>query len=89
VVEFKAKARSHPRCRPVHRQLQLYFRAEERGAAGSPAKARGRCTKDFYSPKSMFQRFLLAPSKFNRQGLTKNMLSWCGAKRQIDPVDYY
>jgi hypothetical protein len=23
------------------------------------------------------------------QGLTENMLFWYGAKRQIDPVDYY
>ena len=48
-----------------------------------------RCTKEFYSFKSMFKRLLLPPNKFTLQGLTENMLFWYGAKRQIDPVDYY
>jgi radical SAM superfamily enzyme YgiQ (UPF0313 family) len=48
-----------------------------------------RCTKEFYSFKSMFKRLLMPPGKFTWQGLTENMLFWYGAKRQIDPVDYY
>ena len=48
-----------------------------------------RCTKEFYSFKSMAKRLLLPPGKFTWQGLTENMLFWYGAKRQIDPVDYY
>jgi Domain of unknown function (DUF4070) len=48
-----------------------------------------RCTKEFYSIKSMFKRLLMPPGKFTLQGLTENMLFWYGAKRQIDPVDYY
>jgi radical SAM superfamily enzyme YgiQ (UPF0313 family) len=48
-----------------------------------------RCTKEFYSLKSMFKRLLMPPGKFTLQGLTENMLFWYGAKRQIDPVDYY
>jgi radical SAM superfamily enzyme YgiQ (UPF0313 family) len=48
-----------------------------------------RCTKEFYSFKSMFKRLLMPPGKFTWQGLTENMLFWYGAKRQVDPVDYY
>src|SRR5712672_1453517 len=48
-----------------------------------------RCTKEFYSLKSMFRRLLMPPGKFTWQGLTENMLFYWGAKRQIDPVDYY
>jgi radical SAM superfamily enzyme YgiQ (UPF0313 family) len=48
-----------------------------------------RCTKEFYSLKSMFKRLLMPPGKFTWQGLTENMLFYWGAKRQIDPVDYY
>jgi radical SAM superfamily enzyme YgiQ (UPF0313 family) len=48
-----------------------------------------RCTREFYSFKSMFRRLLMPPGKFTWQGLTENMLFWYGAKRQIDPVDYY
>jgi radical SAM superfamily enzyme YgiQ (UPF0313 family) len=48
-----------------------------------------RCTKEFYSFKSMFKRLLAPPGKYTVQGLTENMLFWYGAKRRIDPVDYY
>ena len=48
-----------------------------------------RCTKEFYSIKSMLKRLLMPPNKYTWQGLTENMLFWYGAKRQIDPVDYY
>ncbi len=48
-----------------------------------------RCTKTFYSAKSMFKRLLMPPNKYTIQGLTENALFWYGAKRHIDPVDYY
>jgi hypothetical protein len=48
-----------------------------------------KCTKEFYSFKSMFKRLLMPQRKFTWQGLPENMLFWYGAKRQIDPVDYY
>ncbi len=48
-----------------------------------------RCTKTFYSFRSMFKRLLWPPRKYTRQGLTENMLFWYGAKKHIDPVDYY
>ena len=48
-----------------------------------------RCTKEFYSVRSMFKRLLMRPNKFTLQGLVENALFWYGAKRQIDPVDYY
>ena len=31
----------------------------------------------------------MPPSKFTLQGLTENALFYWGAKRRIDPVDYY
>ncbi len=48
-----------------------------------------RCTTEFYSLKSMFKRLLMPPGPFTWQGLTENMLFYFGAKRRIDPVDYY
>ena len=50
-----------------------------------------RCTKEFYSFKSMAKRLLLPPGKFTWQGLTENMLFWYGREggAEIDPVDYY
>jgi radical SAM superfamily enzyme YgiQ (UPF0313 family) len=48
-----------------------------------------RCTRQFYSLKSIFKRLVFPPHKFIWQGLTENMLFYWGAKRQIDPVDYY
>jgi len=48
-----------------------------------------RCTKTFYSLKSMLKRHLLPPRKYTMQGLASNMLFWYGALRHIDPVDYF
>jgi radical SAM superfamily enzyme YgiQ (UPF0313 family) len=48
-----------------------------------------KCTTEFYSLKSMFKRLLMPPNRYTWQGLTENMLFYWGAKRQIDPVDYY
>ncbi len=48
-----------------------------------------RCTQEFYSLKSIAKRLLMPPRKFTLQGLTENMLFYWGAKRRIDPVDYY
>lgn len=48
-----------------------------------------RCTRSFYSLKSMLQRHLWPPRKYTRQGLASNMLFWYGAMRHIDPVDYF
>jgi radical SAM superfamily enzyme YgiQ (UPF0313 family) len=48
-----------------------------------------RCTKEFYSLRSMFKRLLMPPGKYTWQGLAENLLFWYGAKRQIDTVDYY
>jgi radical SAM superfamily enzyme YgiQ (UPF0313 family) len=47
------------------------------------------CTKTFYSFKSMFQRLLMPPGKFTVQAFASNMLFWYGAKRHMDPVDYF
>ena len=82
------RPRDHPRRRSVHQQLPLHVRAQEL----SPQEVEEgvwRCTKEFYSLKSMFKRLLMPPGKFTWQGLTENMLFYWGAKRQIDPVDYY
>jgi len=62
----RGEARNYPGRRHVHEQLPLHVRAEE----PSPQQVEEgvwRCTKEFYSFKSMFKRLLMPPGKFTWQ----------------------
>ncbi|MFQ5664838.1 MAG: B12-binding domain-containing radical SAM protein [Candidatus Binatia bacterium] len=48
-----------------------------------------RCTERFYSMRSIVRRLLLPPNAYTGQGIPSNLYFYWGAKRRIDPVDYY
>lgn len=47
------------------------------------------CTDQFYSVRSIATRLLLPPNRYTPQGLPSNLFFYWGAKKRIDPVDYY
>jgi radical SAM superfamily enzyme YgiQ (UPF0313 family) len=47
------------------------------------------CTDRFYSLRSILKRLLWPPNAYTGQGIPSNLYFYWGAKRRIDPVDYY
>ncbi len=47
------------------------------------------CTDQFYSARSIAKRLLIPPNRYTPQGLPSNLFFYWGAKKRIDPVDYY
>ena len=47
------------------------------------------CSDQFYSLGSIAKRLLLPPNRYTGQGLPSNLFFYWGAKKRIDPVDYY